>query len=101
MGKYFNVTVKPAISVTALAAGNIDDTEILFDWHGFDIPKGAARLIGMTILYTGKNGVDYTPTDFELFWGKANMHQLIMSYFGRNLMLMEQLQEQWEMMELP
>tara|TARA_R110002073_G_scaffold159905_1_gene315348 strand:- start:36 stop:818 length:783 start_codon:yes stop_codon:yes gene_type:complete len=72
VNKYFNVTVKPAISVAALAAGNITNAEILFDWHGFDIPKGAARLIGMTVLYTGKNGEDYAPTDFELFWGKAN-----------------------------
>ena len=72
MGKYFNVTVKPPVAVAALAAGNILDTEILFDWHGFDIPKGAAKLIGITVLYTGKNGVDYTPTDFELFWAKGN-----------------------------
>ena len=72
INKYFNVTVKPEISVAALAAGNIADTEIMSDWHGFDVPKGANRLIGMTILYTGKNGVDYAPTDFEIFWGKAN-----------------------------
>jgi len=72
MGKYFNVTVKPTISVAALAAGNILNTEILFDWHGFDIPKGAAKLIGITALYTGKNGADYTPVDFELFWAKGN-----------------------------
>ena len=72
MGKYFNVTVKPPITVAALAAGNITDTEILFDWHAFDIPKGAARLVGVTILYAGKNGADYTPTDFELFWGRGD-----------------------------
>ena len=72
MGKFFNVTVKPEIEVAALAGGNITDAQILFDWHGFDIPKGAAKLIGITILYTGKNGVDYTPTDFELFWAKGN-----------------------------
>ena len=72
MGKYFNVTVKPTISVAALNAGNIGNAEILFDWHGFDIPKGAARLTGMTILYSGKNGADYSPQDFELFWAKGN-----------------------------
>jgi hypothetical protein len=72
MGKYFNITVKPTISVAALAAGNITSAEILFDWHGFDIPKGAAKLIGITALYSGKNGADYTPTDFELFWAKGN-----------------------------
>ena len=72
MGKYFNVTVKPPIDVAALAGGNITDAEVLFDWHGFDIPKGAARLIGITALYTGKNGVRYAPTDYELFWAKSN-----------------------------
>ena len=72
MGKYFNVTVKPTISVATLNAGNIVNGNVLFDWHGFDIPKGAAKLIGATVLYAGKNGADYTPTDFELFWAKGN-----------------------------
>ena len=71
MRKYLNITVKPPIAVAALAAGNITDAEILFDWHGFDIPKGAARLVGITVLYRGKNGVAYDPTDFELFWAKG------------------------------
>ena len=43
MGKYFNVTVKPPIAVAALAAGNITNDELMFDWHGFDVPKGACR----------------------------------------------------------
>tara|TARA_R100001082_G_C4324998_1_gene142893 strand:+ start:76 stop:852 length:777 start_codon:yes stop_codon:yes gene_type:complete len=71
MGKYFTVEVKPTIDVAALAAGNITDAEILFDWAAFDIPKGAAKLLGITMRYTGKNGVDYTPTDIELFWAKS------------------------------
>ena len=72
MGKYFTVTVKPTVDVAALVAGNIADTEILFDWAAFDVPKGACRLVGITVLYTGKNGVAYTPTDFELFWAKGD-----------------------------
>ena len=72
MGKYFNVTVKPPVAVAALATGNITDAEILFDWAGFDVPKGASRLVGITALYTGKNGVYYAPTDFELFWAKGD-----------------------------
>jgi len=74
MGKYFNVTVKPVIDVAALHAGNITNGEVLFDWFGFDIPKGAARLVGVTALYRGKNGADYTPADFELFWAKGEKH---------------------------
>ena len=72
MSKYFNVIVKPSISVAALNAGNITNNEVLFDWHGFDIPKGAARLAGCTILYNGKNGVKYTATDFEVYWAKGD-----------------------------
>jgi hypothetical protein len=69
--KYFTVEVKPTISVEGLAAGNFTDAEILFDWHGFDIPRGAAKLIGVTSRITGKNGVDYSMADIELFWGKS------------------------------
>jgi hypothetical protein len=74
MGKYFNVTVKPTIDVAALAAGNINNGNVLFDWAGFDVPKGAARLVGITTLYRGKNGADYTPKDFELFWAKGEKY---------------------------
>ena len=68
---YFTVEVKPTIDVAALAAGNITDAEILFDWHGFDIPRGPAKLIGVTARVVGKNGADYTMADIELFWAKS------------------------------
>jgi len=71
MGKYFTVEVKPTIGVAALRGGDITNQQILSDWHGFDIPKGSARLISVVIRYAGKNGADYTPTDFELFWAKS------------------------------
>jgi len=71
IGKYFTVEVKPTIDVAALAAGNIADAEVLFDWAAFDIPKGSARLTGIIARYTGKNGVDYTPTDIEIFFAKS------------------------------
>ena len=72
MSKYFTVEVKPTITASKQHAGNIADTQVLFDWTGFDIPKGAARLIGMTVLYRGKDGADVTPVDFELFFAKSN-----------------------------
>jgi len=71
MSKYFTVEVKPTVSVAALAAGNVTNTEILCDWHAFDVPKGSSRLIGITMRYTGKNGVYYAPTDYEIFWAKS------------------------------
>jgi len=72
MGKYFNVEVRPVIDVAALAAGNIVTSEVLFDWAGFDVPKGACKLVGGTILYRGKNGADYAATDFEVIYAKGN-----------------------------
>ena len=71
MGKYFNVTVKPPITTTALHAEDIVDTNILFNWSGFNVPKGSSKLIGITARYTGKNGADYTGVDFELFFAKS------------------------------
>ena len=71
MGKYFTVEVKPTIDVAALAGGNIATATVLADWIGFDLPKGPARLIGITARYTGKNGVDYTPADFQIYWAKS------------------------------
>ena len=71
MGKYFQIEVKPTTDVAALAAGNYNGNDVMADWIGFDIPKGPARLIGITARYTGKNGVDYTPTDFAIYWAKS------------------------------
>jgi hypothetical protein len=82
MSKYFNIIVKPTISVAALAAGNITANEVLFDWHGFDIPKGAARLIGCTILYSGKNGIQYAATDLEVYWAKGDADGTAPASFG-------------------
>ena len=69
---YFNVTAKPYILPSEQHDGNIVNTKILADWTSFEVPKGAAKLVGMTVLYRGKNGADVTPTDFEVFWAKGN-----------------------------
>jgi len=69
---YFTQTVKPVITASKQHAGNISDTHVLFDWHGFDIPKGGARIIGMTVIYRGKDGADVTPKDFELFFARSS-----------------------------
>ena len=69
---YFNVTAKPYIDIHEQHDGNITDTLLLADWTSFEIPKGAARLIGITVLYRGKDGADVTPTDFEIIWAKGD-----------------------------
>ena len=42
--RFFTVTVKPQIPAVKQHAGDITDAQVLFDWTGFDIPKGAAKL---------------------------------------------------------
>ena len=56
MGKYFNVTVKPTITASIQAGGTIAGGDIAFDWTSFDIPKGASKLAGLTVLLRGTNG---------------------------------------------
>ena len=69
-GKFHLAKVKPTIDIL----GNVayDAGDVLFDWYKFEIPRGAANLMGMQILYRGKNGADVTPTDFEIIWAKGN-----------------------------
>ena len=69
---YFQVEAKPYILPSEQHDGNITDTQIMADWTEFEIPNGAARLIGMTVIYRGKNGGDVAPTDFEIIWAKGN-----------------------------
>ena len=74
MGKYFQVEVKPTIPVAALSSGNIVSSDIICDWFGFDIPKGSARLIGLTVRRAGKDGVGLSGSntpDMELFYAKS------------------------------
>ena len=70
--KFFNVTAKPYIDPDEQHDGNITDTQILADWTEFEVPRGAAKLVGITVLYRGKDGEDVTPTDFEIIWAKGN-----------------------------
>ena len=72
MSKFFQAVVKPTITVTALNAGNIGATQILFDFAKFDVPNGSARFLGGHCLYRGKNGADYTPLDFDLYFAKTD-----------------------------
>ena len=57
MGKYFSVTVKPTMTASLQAANTVGGGDILYDWTSFDIPKGAANLVGITTLVRGTDGV--------------------------------------------
>ena len=54
--KYFTVEVKPSFTASLQAGGTVAAADVLSDWTSFDIPKGAAKLIGITALVRGTNG---------------------------------------------
>ena len=67
MGKYFTVEVKPTIpNVAAGQHAAFANGDILFDWFSFDIPKGAARLIGASVELRPKGDAGATPNLFAL-----------------------------------
>jgi len=78
MGKYFTREVLPdmgADGATTALSTTFTDKDILFDWHAFDIPKGGARLLSITGIVHGTDGVDQnlfggTTLDIELFFAK-------------------------------
>ena len=65
MGKYFTVEVTPTITASRQAANSsvYSAGDILFDWTSFQMPRGAARLIGLTAVMRGKNGASQTISD--------------------------------------
>ena len=70
---FFTVEVKPIIS-TIKQAGNssvYSAGDVLFDWTAFQIPRGAAKLIGMTVVFRGKNGAAQTALDLDVFFAKT------------------------------
>ena len=74
MGKYFNVEIKPTIPVlTAGQHAAFGDGDVLFDWYAFDVPRGAARLIGASCDLRPKGNGAADPNKFalEMFFAKS------------------------------
>jgi len=68
--KHFAVTVKPTIPASN-QTGAFAQADVLFDWYGFDIPKGAARLVGVTALVRKTNGSGANVLPFALYYAKS------------------------------
>ena len=69
--KYFAVTVKPTIAASIQAEAAYSQADVLFDWHAFDIPKGAARLVGVTALVRQTNGTGANILPFHVYYAKS------------------------------
>tara|TARA_R110002167_G_C12478075_1_gene634300 strand:+ start:45 stop:815 length:771 start_codon:yes stop_codon:yes gene_type:complete len=66
-GKYFNSSViKPLVPASLQHAGVFTAGDVLFDWTSFEIPRGAARLIGATVLVRPKGDAAATPNVFGI-----------------------------------
>ena len=57
INKYFTVEVKPTITASLQHGNTVAIGDVLFDWTSFDIPKGSSKLIDVTMLLRGTNGV--------------------------------------------
>ena len=70
---YFTVEVKPTILASHQAANSsvYAAGDILFDWTSFQMPKGAAKLIGATCVFRGKNGGAQLASDVDFFFAKT------------------------------
>lgn len=65
--KYFTVEVKPVMAtVNAGLNAAFADGDVLFDWTSFEIPRGSAKLIGVTFEARPKGDSGATPNIFAL-----------------------------------
>ena len=67
MGKYFQIEVKPTIpNVAAGQHAAFADDDLVFDWFAFDVPKGAARLLGASLEIRPKGDAGSTVNEIDL-----------------------------------
>jgi len=70
ISKYFNVVVKPTILASKLAVV-YGGSDVIFDWHAIDVPKGASKLMGVTAVLRKKHGTASNEHGFHLVYGKS------------------------------
>ena len=69
--KYFNVEFFPTFTGGQIHAGNFTENELMIDWQKVTMPKGAAKLVGVTAFVKGNAGT-LVRGSFELFFSKTN-----------------------------
>ena len=73
---YFTLTLKPTMPVATQIQSNKTDLpfsaqDLMWDWFAFDMPKGARRLLGCTILVRGENAAPQTDRDLQIMFAKS------------------------------
>mgnify|MGYP003117983936 CR=1 FL=1 len=71
--KHFTVTVTPTIpgEHQSASSATYGAGDVLFDWTEFNIPKGAAKLVSVTAVLSGKDGGAQSVQDIEFFFAKT------------------------------
>mgnify|MGYP003653522740 FL=1 len=69
IGKYHAARVKPNINLLGNVAYAASD--VLFDWHAFEIPNGTAKLVALELIVAGTNGADANVHDMDLLFATS------------------------------
>ena len=72
LSRYFSRLVKPIIAAGDQEGDSdgLDANDVIFDWTGFKIPQGGNKLIGITALVRGIEGVLHQPL-LDLYFASA------------------------------
>ena len=68
-GRYHLAKVRPNIDVTGATAYSQHD--VLFDWHRFEIPRGACAIKSFNMIVAGTNGAAAAGLDMEIFFATS------------------------------
>jgi hypothetical protein len=66
MSKYFTTTIKPTVPASLQHTAAFSSGDVLFDWTEFEMPRGASRLIGATVLVRPKGDAGPTANNFGM-----------------------------------
>ena len=74
---YFLKTIKPILSVGTIIQSSKTDLafaqgDLMWDWHAFDVPKGACKLESATIIVRGNDGSPQTARDLQLWFARGS-----------------------------
>ena len=69
MNKYFTVEVFPTILPAASIVYTTDD--VMFDWTSFQVPRGANKLISISVIMRGINGAAQSNKDITFTFAKT------------------------------
>ena len=77
VSKYFSVTARPTIPIASLIQSNKSDLafsagDLVFDWHAFDIPKGAAKLVSVSMMVRMASETIQTDRDLLIYFAKSD-----------------------------